>query len=111
MLGLKHMELYSASGSDIELDSYWMPHANELGSASTAPSINLNFGSEIDTYNLTDYGNNNSVKTMKITLQMYIVKKHDYINLAVLPLKILLQLTLDDKIIIGTRLYKITNDY
>ena len=38
-----------------------MPHhANELGSASTAPSINLNFGSEIDTYNLTDYGGNNN---------------------------------------------------
>jgi len=28
---------------------------------------------------------------------------------AVLPLKILLQLTLDDKIIIGTRLYKINS--
>ena len=40
-----------------------MPHnANELGTSSTAPAFNLNFGSEINSYTLTDYGGlNNSL--------------------------------------------------
>ena len=91
-----------------------MPHhANELGSASTAPSINLIFGSEIDTYNLTDYGGNNNslfqVNYEDYITDVYSKKARLYKFSAVLPLKILLQLTLDDKIIIGTRLYKINS--
>ena len=33
---------------------------NELGTTSTPPEYNLNFGSEINTYTLTDYGGNNN---------------------------------------------------
>jgi len=105
----------AASGSDIfSLTNYYMPHhANELGSRATAPSINLNFGSEIDTYNLTDYGGNNN-SLFQLNYEDYITdvfskKARLYKFSAVLPLKILLQLTLDDKIIIGTRLYKINS--
>ena len=105
----------SASGSDIfELDSYWMPHhANELGSVTTAPSINLNFGSEIDTYNLTDYSGQNNSLFLK-NYQNYITRVFDkktrlYKFSAVLPLKILLELTLDDKVIIGTKIYTINS--
>ncbi|QDP58171.1 MAG: hypothetical protein Unbinned2365contig1001_3 [Prokaryotic dsDNA virus sp.] len=105
----------AASGSDIfSLTNYYMPHhANELGSVTTAPSINLNFGSEIDTYNLTDYGGNNN-SLFQLNYEDYITdvfskKARLYKFSAVLPLKILLQLTLDDKIIIGTRLYKINS--
>ena len=103
-----------ATGTNSTITSYWMPHhANELGSASTAPSINLNFGSEIDTYNLTDYGGNNN-SLFQLNYEDYITdvyskKARLYKFSAVLPLKILLQLTLDDKIIIGTRLYKINS--
>ena len=105
----------AASSSNIfELSSYFMPHhANELGSASTAPTFNLNFGSEIDTYNLTDYsGNNNSLfqKNYENYITRVFNKKTRLFNYkAILPLKILLQLTLDDKVIIGTRLFTINS--
>ena len=104
----------SANGDVFSLTNYYMPHhANELGSRATAPSINLNFGSEIDTYNLTDYGGNNN-SLFQLNYEDYITdvfskKARLYKFSAVLPLKILLQLTLDDKIIIGTRLYKINS--
>ena len=104
----------SANGDVFTLTNYYMPHhANELGSVTTAPSINLNFGSEIDTYNLTDYGGNNN-SLFQLNYEDYITdvfskKARLYKFSAVLPLKILLQLTLDDKIIIGTRLYKINS--
>ena len=105
----------AASSSNIfELSSYFMPHhANELGSASTAPTFNLNFGSEIDTYNLTDYsGNNNSLfqKNYENYITRVFNKKTRLFNYkAVLPLKILLQLSLDDKVIVGTRLFTINS--
>ena len=103
-----------ATGTNSTITSYWMPHhANELGTATTAPSINLNFGSEIDTYNLTDYGGNNN-SLFQLNYEDYITdvyskKARLYRFSAILPLKVLLQLTLDDKIIIGTRLYKINS--
>jgi len=115
--GTKRPETYGALctvGTNSTITSYWMPHhANELGSVTTAPSINLNFGSEIDTYNLTDYGGNNN-SLFQLNYEDYITdvfskKARLYKFSAVLPLKILLQLTLDDKIIIGTRLYKINS--
>ena len=47
--------------SNSTLTNYWIPSMNnELGTSSTAPTYNLNFGSEINTYNLTDYGGNNN---------------------------------------------------
>ena len=106
--------LASNPALNFTLTAYWMPHhANELGSASTAPTFNLNFGSEIDTYNLTDYsGNNNSLfqKNYENYITRVFNKKTRLFNYkAILPLKILLQLTLDDKVIIGTRLFTINS--
>ena len=111
-------ETYGALASNpalnFTLTAYWMPHhANELGSASTAPTFNLNFGSEIDTYNLTDYsGNNNSLfqKNYENYITRVFNKKTRLFNYkAILPLKILLQLSLDDKVIVGTRLFTINS--
>ena len=106
--------LASNPALNFTLTAYWMPHhANELGSASTAPTFNLNFGSEIDTYNLTDYsGNNNSLfqKNYENYITRVFNKKTRLFNYkAVLPLKILLQLSLDDKVIVGTRLFTINS--
>ena len=57
-------ETYGAlcpTGTKYILDDYWIPSAcNELGTSSTPPTYNLNFGSEINTYTLTDYGGNNN---------------------------------------------------
>ena len=106
--------LASNPALNFTLTAYWMPHhANELGSASTAPTFNLNFGSEIDTYNLTDYsGNNNSLfqKNYENYITRVFNKKTRLFNYkAILPLKILLQLSLDDKVIVGTRLFTINS--
>jgi len=106
---------HPSGNSDIfQLTNYYMPHhANELGSRATAPSINLNFGSEIDTYNLTDYSGQNNSLFLK-NYEKYITRVFDkktrlYKFSAVLPLKILLELTLDDKVIIGTKIYTINS--
>ena len=94
------------------LDDYWMPHnANELGTSSTAPTYNLNFGSEINSYTLTDYsGINNSL--FQLYYQNYILrvfnKRTRLFNYkAILPLNILLKLSLDDTIIIQERAFTI----
>ena len=106
--------LADATGFNFTLTEYWMPHhANELGTSSTPPSVNLNFGSEINTYTLTDYGGNTN-SLFQENYENYIVnilskKARIYRFTAVLPLKVLLELSLDDKIIIGTRLYKINS--
>ena len=106
--------LCPAGSSNSTLTSYFMPHhANELGSVGTAPTYNLNFGSEIDTYNLTDYaGQNNSLflkNYQEYITRVYNKKTRLYKYSAILPLKILLQLTLDDKVIVGTRLFTINS--
>ena len=111
-------EVYGAladtTGLNFNIDDYWMPHhANELGGASTPPSINLNFGSEIDTYNLTDYGGNNN-SLFQLNYEDYITrvfnkKTRIFKYKAVIPLKILLQFTLDDKVIVGTRIFTINS--
>jgi hypothetical protein len=86
-------------------------NASSLGTASTAPTYNLNFGSEINSYTLTDYaGNNNSL--FQLYYQNYITRIYNtrtrlFKFSAVLPLKVLLTLTLDDLIIVGTRAYTI----
>ena len=108
-------ETYGAlcpAGANSSLDDYWIPSAcNELGTALTAPTHNLNFGSEINTFTLTDYaGNNNSL--FQTYYENYIVrvfnkKTRIFKFSAVLPLKVLLTLTLDDLIIVGTRAYTI----
>ena len=99
-------------GTNHTLNNYWMPHnANELGTSSTAPTYNLNFGSEIDSYQLTDYGGNNN-SLFQTYYDNYITrvfnkKTRIFKFNAILPLKVLLNLTLDDLIVVGTRAYTI----
>ena len=95
-----------------DLTNYWIPSVcNELGTSSTAPTYNLNFGSEINTYTLTDYGGNNnslfqSYYTNYIT-RVFNKRTRIFKFNAILPLKVLLNLTLDDLIVVGTRAYTI----
>ena len=65
---------HNSSNDQYDLTSYWIPSAcNELGTSSTPPTYNLNFGSEINTYTLTDYaGNNNSL--FQLYYQNYITR-------------------------------------
>jgi hypothetical protein len=108
----------ATAGTRTTINNYWMPHnANELGSASTAPAFNLNFGSEINSYTLTDYGGSNNSLFQKF-YQSYIqrvfnTKTRIFKFKAVLPLKFLLTYSLADKIFISGRAFtinKITTD-
>ena len=105
----------SLGGSGITnttISNYWMPHnANELGSSSTAPAFNLNYGSEINSYTLTDYGGLNNSLFQKF-YQEYIqrvfnTKTRIFKFKAVLPLKFLLTYSLADKIFIDGRAFTI----
>ena len=108
-------ETYGAlcpTGTNSTLNDYWIPSAcNELGTSSTPPTYNLNFGSEINTYTLTDYaGNNNSLFQTYYTnyiTRVFNKKTRIFKFSAILPLKVLLNLTLDDLIVVGTRAYTI----
>ena len=108
-------ETYAAlcpTGTNHSLDDYWIPSVcNELGTASTPPTYNLNFGSEINTYTLTDYGgNNNSLFQTYYTnyiTRVFNKRTRIFKFNAILPLKVLLNLTLDDLIVVGTRAYTI----
>jgi hypothetical protein len=108
-------ETYAAlcpTGTNSTLNDYWIPSVcNELGTSSTPPTYNLNFGSEINTYTLTDYaGNNNSLFQTYYTnyiTRVFNKKTRIFKFSAVLPLKVLLNLTLDDLIVVGTRAYTI----
>ena len=108
-------ETYGAlcpTGTKYILDDYWIPSAcNELGTSSTPPTYNLNFGSEINTYTLTDYGgNNNSLFQTYYTnyiTRVFNKRTRIFKFSAILPLKVLLNLTLDDLIVVGTRAYTI----
>ena len=108
-------ETYGAlcpTGTKYILNNYWMPHnSNELGTSTTAPTYNLNFGSEIDSYQLTDYGGNNN-SLFQTYYDNYITRVFNkrtriFKFNAILPLKVLLNLTLDDLIVVGTRAYTI----
>tara|TARA_R100000808_G_C2152553_1_gene162061 strand:- start:2429 stop:4639 length:2211 start_codon:yes stop_codon:yes gene_type:complete len=96
------------AGTQTQITNYWMPHnASALGSVSTAPTYNLNYGSEINSYTLTDYGGNNN-SLFQTYYDNYITrifnkKTRIFKYGAILPLKVILQLTLNDKIVIGTR--------
>ena len=100
------------AGTKSLLDTYFIPSVcNEVGDSVNPPTHNLNFGSEINTYTLTDYaGINNSL--FQKYYQNYITRVFNtrtrlFKFEAVLPLKVLLTLTLDDLVIIGTRAYTI----
>ena len=103
---------HNSSNDQYDLINYWMPSAcNELGTSSTPPTYNLNFGSEINTYTLTDYGGNNN-SLFQTYYQNYITRVFNkrtriFKYNAILPLKVLLNLTLDDLIVVGTRAYTI----
>ena len=99
-------------GTRTAINDYWIPSVcSSLGTSTTAPTHNLNFGSEINTFTLTDYGGtNNSLfqnyYTNYIT-RVFNKKTRIFKYSAILPLKVLLNLTLDDLIVIGTRAYTI----
>ena len=100
------------TGQQHEVNDYWMPsNYNESGTSSTPPDFNLNFGSEINEFTLTDYaGENNSL--FQLYYENYILrilnkKTRLYKVKAILPLKELLKISLDDTIIIGTREFTI----
>jgi hypothetical protein len=100
------------SGTQHNINDYWMPsNYNEVGTSSTAPTYNTNFGSEINEYNLTDYGGaNNSL--FQLYYENYITRVFNkktrlFKYKAILPLSILIKLSLDDKIIVGTREFTI----
>ena len=102
----------NSSNDQYDLTSYWIPSAcNELGTSTTPPTYNLNFGSEINTYTLTDYGgNNNSLFQTYYTnyiTRVFNKRTRIFKFNAILPLKVLLNLTLDDLIVVGTRAYTI----
>ena len=104
--------LPSTGGTRSSLDTYFIPSVcNEVGDVGNPPTHNLNFGSEINTYTLTDYaGINNSL--FQKYYQNYITRVFNtrtrlFKFEAVLPLKVLLTLTLDDLVIVGTRAYTI----
>ena len=89
-----------------------MPHnANELGTASTAPAFNLNFGSEINSYTLTDYGGNNNSLFQKFyenyIVRVFNTKTRIFKYKAILPLKFLLNYSLADKVFVNGRSFTI----
>lgn len=103
----------ATSGTRSSLGTWHIPSVcNEVGGlGGIPPTHNLNFGSEINTYTLTDYGGNNN-SLFQTYYQNYITRVFNtrtrlFKFEAVLPLKVLLTLTLDDLIIIGTRTYTI----
>ena len=100
------------SATPVSMRDYWMPHnANELGTASTAPAFNLNFGSEINSYTLTDYGGDNNSLFQKF-YQNYITRVFNtrtriFKYKAILPLKFLLTYSLADKVFVNGRSFTI----
>ena len=104
--------LASSSATNYIINDYWIPSmCSSLGTSSTAPNFNLNFGSEINTYTLTDYGGNNNSLFQKYytnyITRVFNKRTRIFKFSAILPLKVLLNLTLDDLIVVGTRAYTI----
>jgi len=94
------------------ISNYWMPHnASELGSSTTAPAYNLNYGSEINSYTLTDYGGQNNSLFLNYhknyIIRVYNTKTRIFKYKAVLPLKFLLTYSLADRIYISGRAFTI----
>lgn len=114
------LPVISAGDSAYILYTYFTPsNSSTLGfttsrpyiPSTTPPPYNINFGSEINSYTLTDYGGNNN-SLFQLYYQNYITRVFNkrtrlFKFSAVLPLKVLLTLTLDDLIVIGTRAYTI----
>ena len=99
-------------GTRTTISNYWMPHnANELGSKATAPIYNLNFGSEINSYTLRDYGgNNNSLFQLYYRDYIQRVFNNDtriFKFKAILPLNFLLTYSLADRVYVLGRMFTI----
>ena len=100
------------AGTRYNIDKAFLP-SNGYNSAGIRqkPTFELHFGSEINSFNYTDYsGNTNSL--FNLYYKNYIERVFDvrtrlFKFSAMLPLHILNKLTLDDKIIIGTHAYTI----
>ena len=100
------------AGTRHNIDKAFLP-SNGYNSAGIRqkPTFELHFGSEINSFNYTDYsGNTNSL--FNLYYKNYIERVFDvrtrlFKFTAMLPLHILNKLTLDDKIIIGTHAYTI----
>jgi len=102
----------AVAGTRHNIGQAWLP-SNGYNSAGIRqkPTFELHFGSEINSFNYTDYsGNTNSL--FNLYYKNYIERVFDvrtrlFKFTAMLPLHILNKLTLDDKIIIGTHAYTI----
>jgi len=88
-------------------------NASEIGTPTTAPAFNINFGSEINSYTFTDYSGNNNSLFAKFYIN-YIRSVFDPRNRlfkfkAQLPLNFLLKFKLQDKILVRDREYRINS--
>ncbi len=101
-----------AASSRQPFNRYWtVSNANSLGGPTVAPSISLNFGSEINTWSLTDYGGQNN-SLFQNYYQNYIIRVFDRRNRLFkynvkLPLNFLLNFSLADTVLIGNREFTI----
>ena len=100
------------TGTRTSLNKFWMPaNTNTTTPTQTKANFDLNFGNEINEYSLRNYsGITNSL--FELYYKSYIqrvfnVKTRLCKFKCVLPLRVLLKLSLDDKIIVGTNLYTI----
>ena len=100
------------AGNRQPFNRYWtVSNAISLGSPTVAPAISLNFGSEVNTWSLTDYGGNNN-SLFQNYYQNYITRVFDSRNRLFkfkvkLPLDFLLNFSLADTIKIGNREFTI----
>ena len=101
------------TGTRTSLNKAWLPNNTDIvnPTTSTKPNFELHFGSEINSYSLTDYsGITNSLFNLyykSYIERVFNIKTRLYKFKALLPLGILLELSLDDKIIVGTHCYTI----
>ena len=101
------------AGTRTSLSRAWLPNNTDIvnPSTSTKPNFELHFGSEINSYSLTDYsGITNSLFNLyykSYIERVFNIKTRLYKFKALLPLGILLELSLDDKILVGTHCYTI----
>ena len=101
-----------SAGNRQPFNRYWtISNAISLGSPTVAPLISLNFGSEVNTWSLTDYGGNNN-SLFQNYYQNYITRVFDSRNRLFkfkvkLPLEFLLNFSLADTIKIGNREFTI----
>ena len=100
------------AGTRTSLNKFWMPaNTNTTTPTQTKANFDLNFGNEINEYSLRNYsGITNSlfdVYYKSYIQRVFNVKTRLCKFKCVLPLRVLLKLSLDDKIIVGTNLYTI----